>query len=78
MAVRHMLVGWVPISTFLGVVERTARRWSQLESDPLPVFNKGVGQVAAWKDELRSWLVRHEERSGGRRKQRVSISRQAA
>jgi hypothetical protein len=73
-----MLVGWVPISNCLNVVERTARRWADLPEDPLPVFNFNVTQVAAWGEELKAWQSRHEERSHGRRKPRASITRTAA
>lgn len=78
MVARHMLVGWVPISKFFDVDERTARRWAELPEDPLPVFNRNATSVAAWKDDLAAWQVRREERRGGKRKARPSISREAA
>lgn len=55
------LEGWGEISSFLRMSERTARRYTKLKDDPLPVMRFG-GYVRAQKQELRLWVARNTAR----------------
>lgn len=79
---RRMLTGWKSIASALGVEVRTAQRYADRESDPLPTYNTANGQtVAAYSDELSDWTVRDRKRvesGGGKCKARATLPREAA
>ena len=79
---RRMLTGWKAIASELGVEVRTAQRYADRESDPLPTYNTPNGQsVVAYSDELSDWSVRDVKRiesGGGKCKARATVPRAAA
>lgn len=50
--------GWKNIAKFLGVNERSIRRWVKLKDNPLRIYKDGPGvnaRIFAYAEGLRAW-----------------------